>query len=120
MLVDGVGLNITVVSYKNRVDFGIVGDREQIDDAWSFLEGAAHALQELENPKRSQRTVKRPGRSVAQRVSFAPFSEQRVVRIGSLRERILNTICLRAPAGLETRTVTVAPLLSAAFLNQRA
>ena len=49
VIVDGVGLNITVVSYKNRVDFGIVGDREQIDDAWAFLEGAAHALQELEN-----------------------------------------------------------------------
>jgi WS/DGAT/MGAT family acyltransferase len=49
VIVDGVGLNITVVSYKNRVDFGIVGDREQIDDAWSFLEGAAHALKELED-----------------------------------------------------------------------
>jgi diacylglycerol O-acyltransferase / wax synthase len=48
VIVDGVGLNITVVSYKNRVDFGIVGDREQIDDAWAFLEGAAHALRELE------------------------------------------------------------------------
>ncbi|MDA0182822.1 wax ester/triacylglycerol synthase family O-acyltransferase [Solirubrobacter phytolaccae] len=53
VIVDGVGLNITVVSYKNRVDFGIVGDREQIDDAWSFLEGASHALQELENLKRA-------------------------------------------------------------------
>jgi diacylglycerol O-acyltransferase / wax synthase len=48
VIVDGVGLNITVVSYKNRVDFGIVGDREQIDDAWAFLDGAARALQELE------------------------------------------------------------------------
>ena len=48
VIVDGVGLNITVVSYKNRVDFGIVGDREQIDDAWAFLESAGHALQELE------------------------------------------------------------------------
>jgi diacylglycerol O-acyltransferase / wax synthase len=48
VVVDGVGLNITVVSYKNRVDFGIVADREQVDDAWAFLEGAAHALRELE------------------------------------------------------------------------
>jgi diacylglycerol O-acyltransferase / wax synthase len=48
VIVDGVGLNITVVSYKDRVDVGIVGDREQIDDAWAFLEGAAHALRELE------------------------------------------------------------------------
>jgi diacylglycerol O-acyltransferase / wax synthase len=48
VVVDGVGLNITVVSYKNRVDFGIVGDRAQIDDAWDFLAGARHALGELE------------------------------------------------------------------------
>jgi diacylglycerol O-acyltransferase len=53
VIVDGVGLNITVVSYKDRVDFGIVGDREQLDDAWSFLEGARHALQELEAIRRS-------------------------------------------------------------------
>jgi diacylglycerol O-acyltransferase / wax synthase len=51
VVVDGVGLNITVVSYKNRVDFGIVADREQVDDAWAFLEGAAHALRELEELK---------------------------------------------------------------------
>jgi WS/DGAT/MGAT family acyltransferase len=48
VIVDGVGLNMTVVSYKNRVDFGIVGDRDQIDDAWAFLDGARHALGELE------------------------------------------------------------------------
>ena len=48
VIVDGVGVNITVVSYKNRVDFGIVGDREQIDDAWAFLDGAARALEALE------------------------------------------------------------------------
>ena len=40
-----------------------------------------------------------------------------MVRTGSLRERILNTICLRAPVGELTRTVTVARLRSLAFLN---
>ena len=42
------GVNAPTLSYKDRVDFGIIGDREQIDDAWQFLEGAAHALTELE------------------------------------------------------------------------
>jgi len=36
-----------------------------------------------------------------------------------LRERILNTCCLRAPEGLVTRTVTLALGLSLARLNQR-
>jgi hypothetical protein len=28
-----------------------VADREQVDDAWAFLEGATHALRELEELK---------------------------------------------------------------------
>ena len=41
VVVDGVGLNITVMSYRDRLDFGIVADREQVDDVWSMLEGRA-------------------------------------------------------------------------------
>ena len=79
MIVDGVGLNITVVTYKDRVDFGIVGDREQIDDAWAFLEGAAHALRELETVKSSDLSLRsRPRRT-------------RRARPGACVERILNT-----------------------------
>jgi diacylglycerol O-acyltransferase len=39
VVVDGVGLNITVMSYRDHLDFGIVADREQVDDVWSMLEG---------------------------------------------------------------------------------
>jgi WS/DGAT/MGAT family acyltransferase len=49
VVVDGVGLNITVMSYRDHVDFGIVADREQVDDAWSLMEGTAAALAELES-----------------------------------------------------------------------
>jgi hypothetical protein len=47
VVVDGVGLNITVMSYRDHLDFGIVADREQVDDAWSLLDGLRHALDEL-------------------------------------------------------------------------
>jgi diacylglycerol O-acyltransferase len=47
VVVDGVGLNITVMSYLDHLDFGIVADREQVDDAWSMLEGLRHGLDEL-------------------------------------------------------------------------
>jgi diacylglycerol O-acyltransferase len=43
-----VGLNITVLSYRDHIDFGIVADREQVDDTWSMIRGAAEALDELE------------------------------------------------------------------------
>jgi diacylglycerol O-acyltransferase / wax synthase len=48
VVIDGVGLNMTVMSYRDRMDFGIVSDRDQIDDVWPLMEGAARALDELE------------------------------------------------------------------------
>jgi hypothetical protein len=47
-VLDGVGLNITVLSYRDHIDFGIVGDRKQLDDAWSLVEGAQRSLHELD------------------------------------------------------------------------
>ena len=47
-VLDGVGLNITVLSYRDHVDFGVVADRDQVDDAWPFVEGAQRALAELD------------------------------------------------------------------------
>jgi diacylglycerol O-acyltransferase len=37
VITDGLGLNITVMSYDGHLDFGIVGDREQMPDLWSLI-----------------------------------------------------------------------------------
>ena len=34
VITDGMGLNITVMSYWGHLDFGIVADREQMRDVW--------------------------------------------------------------------------------------
>jgi hypothetical protein len=47
VITDGVGLNITVLSYLDNLDFGIVADRELVDDAWSLQRGLARSLDEL-------------------------------------------------------------------------
>jgi diacylglycerol O-acyltransferase len=47
VVVDGVGLNITVMSYRDHLDFGIVADREQVDDVWSLLDGVGSELEQL-------------------------------------------------------------------------
>lgn len=47
VVVDGVGLNITVMSYLDHLDFGIVADRDQVADTWALMDRLAHALQEL-------------------------------------------------------------------------
>jgi diacylglycerol O-acyltransferase len=48
VVVDGVGLNITVMSYRDHLDFGIVTDQGQIPDAWPFIDHLHTALEELQ------------------------------------------------------------------------
>ena len=47
VITDGMGLNITVMSYCGRMDFGIVTDRDQMPDAWRLIEFLGDALEEL-------------------------------------------------------------------------
>jgi WS/DGAT/MGAT family acyltransferase len=44
---DGMGLNITVLSYEDRLDFAIVADREQVPDAWPLMDALEGALDQL-------------------------------------------------------------------------
>jgi WS/DGAT/MGAT family acyltransferase len=46
-IMDGIGLNITVLSYQDRLDFGIVADRAMLDDAWDLIDRLRHSLAEL-------------------------------------------------------------------------
>jgi diacylglycerol O-acyltransferase len=62
---DAVGLNITVLSYKDQLDFGIVADRDQVDDVWALIGGLDEALSELESALSA--TLKPPRRRSAKR-----------------------------------------------------
>jgi diacylglycerol O-acyltransferase len=44
-IIDGIGMNITLLSYRDQLDFGIVADREMLDEAWDLIARlkAAHA-----------------------------------------------------------------------------
>jgi diacylglycerol O-acyltransferase len=44
---DGIGLNITVMSYEDRVGVGIVGCRGLVPDLWDLMEHVHTALDEL-------------------------------------------------------------------------
>lgn len=50
VITDGMGLNITVMSYRGHLDFGIVADREQMRDVWKLIEWLPEALAELRPP----------------------------------------------------------------------
>jgi hypothetical protein len=47
MLVDGVGLNITVLSYGDKLDVGLIGDREQMTDVGRLVGDLHEALDAL-------------------------------------------------------------------------
>jgi WS/DGAT/MGAT family acyltransferase len=47
VIADGVGLNITVMSYLDHLDFGIVADREMVPDVWSMIDGLREELAAL-------------------------------------------------------------------------
>ena len=38
---------MTVMSYRDHVDFGLVGDRDLMGDAWPLMDGLERALDEL-------------------------------------------------------------------------
>ena len=38
VITDGMGLNITVMSYCGHLDFGLVADRDQMPDLWQLME----------------------------------------------------------------------------------
>ena len=47
---DGMGLNITVLSYMEKVGFGFVACRELIPDLWEIADAVPAALEELRSP----------------------------------------------------------------------
>ena len=47
VVIDGVGLNFTVISYQDRVDFGIIGCREAVPDPWFLADEVRGAYEEL-------------------------------------------------------------------------
>ncbi len=47
VITDGMGLNITVMSYDGHLDFGIVADREQMRDVWDLIGWLSESLEEL-------------------------------------------------------------------------
>ncbi|HEV7209043.1 MAG TPA: WS/DGAT domain-containing protein, partial [Mycobacteriales bacterium] len=47
VLFEGVGLNITVLSYQSHLDFGLIADRDMLPDTWDLLADLRKTLKEL-------------------------------------------------------------------------
>lgn len=60
VITDGMGLNITVMSYCGHLDFGIVADREQMPDVGLLMGWLEQALAELIPPKPAPKPKTKP------------------------------------------------------------
>ena len=56
VITDGMGLNITVMSYCGRMDFGIVSDRDQMPDVQCLIDWISDELEELKPKRRGRRS----------------------------------------------------------------
>lgn len=63
VITDGMGLNITVMSYCGNLDFGIVADRDQMPDVWNLIDWLREELAELAPARTRARRAPTPSRS---------------------------------------------------------
>jgi hypothetical protein len=47
VILEGMGINFTVFSYMDRVDFGVAVDPDLVPDVWIVTEGIKEALADL-------------------------------------------------------------------------
>jgi WS/DGAT/MGAT family acyltransferase len=47
VVTDGVGLNLTVMSYRDHIDFGLTADREMAPDLWTMVDDIRAGFEEL-------------------------------------------------------------------------
>jgi diacylglycerol O-acyltransferase len=64
VITDGMGLNITVMSYCGHLDFGLVADRDQMPDLWKMIDWLAESLEELRPKKRGWRQARAKGSGI--------------------------------------------------------
>lgn len=64
-LLEGAGLNITVLSNMGHVDFGVIGCRELVPDIWDIADGFGEAVLELRKLADEAAVPERPARTKA-------------------------------------------------------
>lgn len=62
VITDGMGLNLTILSYEDRIDFGIIGDREEVPDVWFLAEEIERAYEELLALVPARKPAKKPAK----------------------------------------------------------
>ncbi len=77
-----MGLNITVMSYLGRLDFGVVADREQMPDLWSLIGWLGDALEEIKPVGKPKQRRTPAATANGKRAKTKPAAEREGARSG--------------------------------------
>lgn len=72
LIMDGVGPNITVLSYRDALDVGVVADRDLLPDAWSLIAQLEAELTELRGLLGSRTRRRTPTRAATIEMKETP------------------------------------------------
>jgi diacylglycerol O-acyltransferase / wax synthase len=87
VITDGLGLNITVMSYRGRLDFGIVADREQMRDVWKLISWLEASLKEL-TPAPAREPASGDGSAAAPALASGRSLGASTGRLGAMAKRL--------------------------------
>lgn len=82
---EGFGLNITLMSYRDRVDFGLVACPDLIADVWLIADGLRDSLEELRVV--AEERVARQAADLAAGAEAARSTEKRPTKRGATKKR---------------------------------
>lgn len=91
---DGVGINITVQSYIDHIEFGVIGDREILPDIEDFAELLVAALRDL---KQAALDRADEAAAIAEKVAARPAKALGAGRIKATVEEIVSRVRRKAP-----------------------
>jgi diacylglycerol O-acyltransferase len=72
VITDGMGLNITVMSYCGHLDFGLIADRDQMPDLTRLMEWLGDELAALQPPEPEPEVAQEPADHRAEPAARAP------------------------------------------------
>ena len=107
---DGVGLNITVHSYADRMDFGLISDRDLIPDLWHLVDLHIDEIERLFEATGAERAVPQPPPAMRKGgdgvVAVAPSSQALKDRIAADRTRTRRPSIQPKPAATRKAVAT--------------
>jgi WS/DGAT/MGAT family acyltransferase len=102
-IMEGAGLNVTVLSYRYSIDFGFMADRDLMPDVWDLAAAVGPTFEELKarapKPAPTKAPTKAPAKSAAAKAAAAKAPAKRApAKKAPAKKAPANARAAKAPA----------------------